>query len=100
MIGRSGNSWPYRDSYSDPKVVQPLTSRYTDFGITAPLLCVLYVNMLGREGQGGVVCCTVDVNLANGCILSKFRGHIGHCQFLLFAPHLFVNINISYQASQ
>jgi hypothetical protein len=29
-IGRSENSLPYRDSNSDPLVVQPVASRYTD----------------------------------------------------------------------
>jgi hypothetical protein len=30
--GRRGeNSWPYRDSYSDPSVVQSVASRYTDY---------------------------------------------------------------------
>jgi hypothetical protein len=30
------NSWPYRDSNSDPSVVQPVASRYTDWAIPAP----------------------------------------------------------------
>jgi hypothetical protein len=35
--GRFGeNSWPYRDSNSDPSVVQPVASRYTDYAIPAP----------------------------------------------------------------
>jgi hypothetical protein len=33
---RRENSWPYRDSNSDPSVVQPITSRYTDYSIQAP----------------------------------------------------------------
>jgi hypothetical protein len=35
--GREENSWPYRDSNSDPSVVQPVTSRYTDYPIPVPL---------------------------------------------------------------
>jgi hypothetical protein len=30
---RGGNSWPYRDSNSDPSVVQPVASRYTNYAI-------------------------------------------------------------------
>jgi hypothetical protein len=33
---RRENSWPYRDSNSDPSVVQPVASRYTDYAIPAP----------------------------------------------------------------
>jgi hypothetical protein len=33
---RRENPWPYRDSNSDPSVVQPVTSRYTDCAIPAP----------------------------------------------------------------
>jgi hypothetical protein len=29
------NSWPYRDSNSEPSVVQPVASRYTDYAISA-----------------------------------------------------------------
>jgi hypothetical protein len=25
------NSWPYQDSNSDPSVIQPVASRYTDY---------------------------------------------------------------------
>jgi hypothetical protein len=35
-IWRSENSWPHRDSNSDSSVVQPVTSRYTDYSIPAP----------------------------------------------------------------
>jgi hypothetical protein len=35
-IWRTENSWPYRDSNSDPSVVQPVASRYTDYAIPAP----------------------------------------------------------------
>jgi hypothetical protein len=34
--GRHGeNSWPYRDSNSDPLVVQPVASSYTEYAIPA-----------------------------------------------------------------
>jgi hypothetical protein len=33
---RRENSWRYRDSYSDPSVVQPVASRYIDYAIPAP----------------------------------------------------------------
>jgi hypothetical protein len=36
------NSWPYRDSNSDPSVVQPIASRYTDWAIplNRVIICV------------------------------------------------------------
>jgi hypothetical protein len=34
---REENSWPYRDSNSDPSVVQPTASHYTDYAIPTPL---------------------------------------------------------------
>jgi hypothetical protein len=34
-IRRSENSWPYLDSISDPSVVQPVASRYTDYATEA-----------------------------------------------------------------
>jgi hypothetical protein len=42
----------YRDSTSNPSAVQPTASRYTDFGILAP---VTYLNRLevGRIGRSG-----------------------------------------------
>jgi hypothetical protein len=33
---RRENSWPYQDSNSDPSVVQPVASRYTDCSIPTP----------------------------------------------------------------
>jgi hypothetical protein len=36
MTWRGENSWPYRDSNPDFSVVQPVASRYTDYGIQAP----------------------------------------------------------------
>jgi hypothetical protein len=34
---RRENSWPYQDSNSDPSVIQPVGSRYTNYAIPAPL---------------------------------------------------------------
>jgi hypothetical protein len=34
---RRENSWPYRDLNSDPSVVQPVASRYTDYAMPAPM---------------------------------------------------------------
>jgi hypothetical protein len=36
---RRESSWLYRDSNSDPPVVQPVTSHYTDYAIPASLIC-------------------------------------------------------------
>jgi hypothetical protein len=36
-IGGGENSWPCRDSNSDPSVVRPVASRYIDCAIPAPL---------------------------------------------------------------
>jgi hypothetical protein len=33
------NSWPYRDLNSDPTVIQPVASQYTDFAIPALVYC-------------------------------------------------------------
>jgi hypothetical protein len=35
-IWKSENSWPYRDSNSDPSIVHPIASRYTDCATAAP----------------------------------------------------------------
>jgi hypothetical protein len=35
-IWRRENSWPYQDSDSDPSVVEPVASCYTDYAIPAP----------------------------------------------------------------
>jgi hypothetical protein len=46
--GRRGeNSRPYRDSNSDPSVVQPIASRYTDYATQAP--CVSYSSHNKRQ---------------------------------------------------
>jgi hypothetical protein len=34
---RTENSSPYRDSNSNPSVVQPVASRYTDYAIQTPV---------------------------------------------------------------
>jgi hypothetical protein len=49
---RRQNSWPYQDSNSDPSVVQPVASRYTDWAITAPLLNgAVNVNVIRKHSQ-------------------------------------------------
>jgi hypothetical protein len=54
MMLRKENSWPYRDSNSDPSVVQPVAGRYTDYAIPA--------QDLGGGGLIGVhVCYDYDV---------------------------------------
>jgi hypothetical protein len=37
-LWRRENSWSYRDSSSDPFIVQPVAIRYTDWAIPAPKL--------------------------------------------------------------
>jgi hypothetical protein len=37
-LWRRENSWPYRDSYSDPSVVQPVASCYIDRAIPGPYI--------------------------------------------------------------
>jgi hypothetical protein len=37
MIWRRGNSWPYQDLNSDPSVVQPIASHYTNYATPAPV---------------------------------------------------------------
>jgi hypothetical protein len=44
---RRKNSWPYRDSNSDPSVIQPVASCYTDYAIPAPLYTI-YVRINTR----------------------------------------------------
>jgi hypothetical protein len=36
---RKENSWPYRDSNSNPSVAQLVASLYTVYAISAPLIC-------------------------------------------------------------
>jgi hypothetical protein len=38
MRSRSENSWPYQDLNSNPSVIQPIASCYTDYGILALVL--------------------------------------------------------------
>jgi hypothetical protein len=45
-IWRRENYCPYRDSNSDPSVVQPVASRYTDYVIPAPSVIPYEVNIV------------------------------------------------------
>jgi hypothetical protein len=36
-VKKRENSWPYYDSNSDPSIIQPMDSRYTDYTIPAHL---------------------------------------------------------------
>jgi hypothetical protein len=48
---RRENSWPYRDSNSDPSIVQPIASRYTDYAIPAPERTTSNIESLGKTGS-------------------------------------------------
>jgi hypothetical protein len=47
MTWRRENSGPYQDSNSDPSVIQPITSLYTNYAILAPILIQYYTDMCG-----------------------------------------------------
>jgi hypothetical protein len=47
---RRENPWPYRNSNSDLSVVQPVTSRYTDYAIPTPTMFQLLILILKRKG--------------------------------------------------
>jgi hypothetical protein len=44
--GRGENSWPYQHSNTDPSVVQPVASRYTDCAIPAAFSLINFVYYL------------------------------------------------------
>jgi hypothetical protein len=46
MTWRREDSCPYRDFNSDPSVVQPVASRYTDYAILAPINTVIAIIIL------------------------------------------------------
>jgi hypothetical protein len=48
-IWRGENSLPYRDSNSDPSVVQPVASHYTDYAIPGPTSLVKFINIQVTE---------------------------------------------------
>jgi hypothetical protein len=63
---RRENSWPYRDSNSDPSVVQPVDSRYTDYAVAArsiQYLTLINLSMLFRSRFQNLKC----ILLHNGC---------------------------------
>jgi hypothetical protein len=49
---RGENSWPYQDSKSNPSVIQPLASHYTDYAIPAPLYVIWsFLNEFGSTAS-------------------------------------------------
>jgi hypothetical protein len=53
---RRENASPYRDSNSDPSIVQPVAGRYTDYAISAPQTyscskLIKHHDMMGYEGS-------------------------------------------------
>jgi hypothetical protein len=52
---RSKNSWPHRDSNSDPSVVQPAASRYTDYAIRP------FLNLMINDKSVFVSCRVLNV---------------------------------------
>jgi hypothetical protein len=59
------NSWPYRDSHSEPSVFQPAASRYTDWAISAPHSVWSKLSKL--------TCPLLTLHLHAGCIHLRFR---------------------------
>jgi hypothetical protein len=53
QFGRFGeNSWPFRDSNSDPSVVQPVANRYTDWALQAPIIFQMLSTMAPERVKG------------------------------------------------
>jgi hypothetical protein len=91
---RRENSWPYRDSNSDPSAVQSVGSRYTDWAILAP-------NVLGMVALARTLCLQMSVpvflqwGMRFNCELSQLGHELKNCGFL---GSIFHNVQSDFRA--
>jgi hypothetical protein len=89
MIWSTENSWPYRDSNSDPSVVQPVASRYTDYATPAPST---YTTSISKNSLG-------TQKLPHFCLSSIFTRTIDpkrSCRLKTVSDLLTLNVIIWY----